>query len=75
MKKTFVVVLMFFALGTAFGEEKVKLSSVKDKQMIRCLSNYIKNHKTHVTMIVNEKGERELLIPKSYLTNCKGKLK
>ncbi|MBK3332998.1 hypothetical protein GWK41_07945 [Persephonella atlantica] len=75
MKKTAFTMLLLLLIGTSYGEEKIKLSSIKDKQMIKCLSDYIKNNKTHITMMINEKGERELLIPESYVHYCEEKLK
>ncbi len=75
MKKSVFLVLMLLLISSSYGEEKIKLSSIKDKQMIKCLSDYIKNNKTHITMTINEKGERELLIPKRYLHYCEEKLK
>ena len=69
-----VVGLLFF-IGNGFAlEGKINIKTIKDKKIIKCLAEYIKNNKTHITMIINEKGEKELHIPKEYVEECKKKL-
>jgi len=68
-----VISLMFFSSPFA-AEEKVNLKTIKDKKMIKCLADYIKNNRTHVMMVINEKGEKELHIPRKYVEECKKKL-
>ncbi|NPA58521.1 MAG: hypothetical protein GXN94_04410 [Aquificae bacterium] len=75
MKKLTAVVVATALVSFAYGgEEKVNLKTIKDKKMIKCLADYMKKHKTKATMIINEKGERELHIPKKYVEECKKQL-
>ncbi|WP_457628023.1 hypothetical protein [Persephonella sp.] len=76
MKKVVAIVAAFAVVSSfSYGKEKkINLKTIKDKEMIKCLADYIKNNKTHVTMVINEKGERELHIPESYVRECKKKL-
>jgi hypothetical protein len=75
MKKVWIFLTVLGIFFISYGGEKVNLKTIKDKEMIRCLSRYIKEHRTHVTMIINKDGERELHIPKEYVEQCRKKIK
>ena len=59
----------------AYAQDMVNLSSIKDKDMIKCLSGYIKENKTHVRMIIDQDGKKELQLPKEYVDHCRDALK
>ncbi|WP_457639318.1 hypothetical protein [Persephonella sp.] len=69
-----VLSVVLFTAGISYSEEKVFLHTIKDREVIKCLSDYIKNNRTHVTMVVDENGERKLQIPKSYVEQCRKQL-
>ncbi|SNZ09573.1 hypothetical protein SAMN06265182_1571 [Persephonella hydrogeniphila] len=75
MKKLGFALAVLGIFYLSYGGEKVNLNTIKDKKMIKCLSKYIKEHRTHVTMIINKNGERELHIPEEYVEYCKKKTK
>ncbi|WP_293444170.1 hypothetical protein [Persephonella sp.] len=69
-----VIIAVLSVFMFAQGQDMVNLSSIKDKEMIRCLSGYIKENKTHVRMIIDQDGKKELQIPKEYVDHCKDAL-
>jgi len=69
------VVMAFLTVSLfAYAQDMVNLSSIKDRDMIKCLSGYIKENKTHVRMIIDQNGKRELQIPKEYVEHCRNSL-
>ncbi|WP_029520587.1 hypothetical protein [Persephonella sp. IF05-L8] len=68
MKKILAGIILI-ALPVVAQEKTVKLSSIKDKEMIKCLSEYVKTHKTHIRMVIKD-GKQELYIPESYVKYC-----
>lgn len=70
-----IIPLVVVTAGFSFAGEKVSLYQIKDKKIIRCLSEYIKNNKTHITMIIDEKGKRQLQIPVEYVDECRQRIK
>ncbi|HHG75270.1 MAG TPA: hypothetical protein ENK22_09500 [Persephonella sp.] len=70
--RVIIAVLSVFMFAQA--QDMVNLSSIKDKEMIKCLSGYIKENKTHVRMIIDQDGKKELQIPREYVNHCRDTL-
>ena len=69
-----VVMAVLFISLFAYAQDMVNLSSIKDKDMVKCLSGYIKENRTHVRMVIDQDGKKELQIPKEYVDHCRDAL-
>ena len=66
-----VIIAVLSVSFFVYAQDMVNLNSIKDKDMIKCLSNYVKENKTHVRMIIDKDGKKELQIPKEYVDHCR----